>query len=542
MSSIQSYMFFQLKHFSPKASNATIASQSGILISARTASHVLTGLLWGRLADDERIGRKVVLVIGLLASGLAIIGYGFAETFTTAVIWQTLDGLLNGTIPIVRCMTAEIHPDRQYRARALALLPLCANAGTLLGPLIGGFLASRVDDSSFSSLSEYPYAVPNLCVAGIQVIVAICAILGLEDHYFQSPNGSQPEGHVERSEISNSSESSECASSNQHSDEISPLLINRPNGPRSLEEPVPPGAPSALPLCRMWTSNVLSTMIAQFIISGHLGTFSSLWAIFLSTPVVATQYQHPPLWFSGGLGLSPKFVGVAMSSLGFAGIILQIVVYPPLRDRTGTIRLWRTALYLFPVVYVLAPFCALVASSMSTEEKESPSSGSVWIALLSITILYVLGRTGVVPATSLLINDCAPHPSVRGTVHATGTIVSNLSRTWLLGCCWVSYIILHCKSTCERREEWRPELVELRGSSSTKFKDQTHAPLARRDRDRIPFSQFRDFISIYFSSIRNTSLIRTIVKANLKCVSPVHSEHFQLKPHDYQNNFAKDSH
>ena len=33
------------------------------------------------------------------------------------------------------------------------------------------------------------------------------------------------------------------------------------------------------------------------------------------------------------------------------------------------------------------------------------------------------------PATTLLINDCTPHPSVRGTIHTTGTVVGNFSRS-----------------------------------------------------------------------------------------------------------------
>lgn len=41
----------------------------------------------------------------------------------------------------------------------------------------------------------------------------------------------------------------------------------------------------------------------------------------------------------------------------------------------------------------------------------------------------MIGRTGVTPATTLLINDCTPHPSVRGTIHTAGTVIGNLSRS-----------------------------------------------------------------------------------------------------------------
>lgn len=61
-------MFYQLKWFDPTASNATIASQAGIILGVKTAAQVVTGMLWGRLADSEWGGRKAVLLLGLLSS------------------------------------------------------------------------------------------------------------------------------------------------------------------------------------------------------------------------------------------------------------------------------------------------------------------------------------------------------------------------------------------------------------------------------------------------------------------------------------------
>ncbi len=61
----QSYMFYQLKFFDPSLSDAAISAQAGFLISAKTAGQVCSGLFWGRLADSEYGGRKVVLFIGL---------------------------------------------------------------------------------------------------------------------------------------------------------------------------------------------------------------------------------------------------------------------------------------------------------------------------------------------------------------------------------------------------------------------------------------------------------------------------------------------
>lgn len=63
-------MFFQLKSFDPSASDSTISTQAGIIIGAKTAAMCCTGMLWGRAADSEWGGRKLVLLIGLLSSGI----------------------------------------------------------------------------------------------------------------------------------------------------------------------------------------------------------------------------------------------------------------------------------------------------------------------------------------------------------------------------------------------------------------------------------------------------------------------------------------
>ncbi|TVY92986.1 putative membrane protein [Lachnellula willkommii] len=167
-------------------------------------------------------------------------------------------------------------------------------------------------------------------------------------------------------------------------------------------------------------------MLAHFIISGHLATFTNLWAIFLSTPAGNPENQRPPFRFNGGAGMHPRQVGLAMSCLGAIGVILQMLIYPRLNDRWGTVQIWRKALFVFPIVYVLAPFISLVASAKINEGK----TVLTWFAMGFILLLFVAGRTGVTPATTLLINDCTPHPSVRGTIHTAGTTIGNISRSF----------------------------------------------------------------------------------------------------------------
>lgn len=51
-----------------------------------------------------------MLIIGLLSTAVAMLGYGFSESFAAAITWQIIDGALNSTVPMVRCITAELNP------------------------------------------------------------------------------------------------------------------------------------------------------------------------------------------------------------------------------------------------------------------------------------------------------------------------------------------------------------------------------------------------------------------------------------------------
>lgn len=315
--------------------------------------------------------------------------------------------------------------DIRHRTRALVLLPLFANAGMLLGPLIGGMFAGTVLNKS---LHSFPYALPNLIAAALYASAATGAMIWLEETRVGHQQSQPGLGQLIRSRIhgivTNSRSHRYTALGNNEDAADSPTGVE--SAPALLQQETQPQTRhSPLRFWDIWTFNVICTMLAHFIITGHLGTFSSLWAIFLSTPTGKAEDQHLPFRFIGGLGLRPLDVGVSMSFLGAIGVVLQAMVYPSLNDRYGTIKIWRYALCIFPIVYLIAPFPSLAASSSHSDK----TTVGTWISMGFVMLLFMIGRTGVTPATTLLINDCTPHPSVRATIHTTGTVIGNLSRS-----------------------------------------------------------------------------------------------------------------
>lgn len=96
--SLQSYMFYQLKSFKnadgSTPSDSTVASQAGLLAAAFTGAQFMTAIMWGRLADWEGLGRKRVILIGLLGTAVGSLGFGFSESFAVAIFWRFVGGML----------------------------------------------------------------------------------------------------------------------------------------------------------------------------------------------------------------------------------------------------------------------------------------------------------------------------------------------------------------------------------------------------------------------------------------------------------------
>lgn len=179
--------------------------------------------------------------------------------------------------------------------------------------------------------------------------------------------------------------------------------------------------------------------MANFLLTFHLGSFNSLWFVFLSTPVYDPSKprspEHPedaptrqlPFVFTGGLGLRPREVGVGMAILGVIGICMQLGIYPRLSARLGTVRSWRLFMTGFPLTYFLMPYLSLVPSA--SPPPHAKDGILVWGAIVCLLFFHVVGRTFTLPAQTILVNNCTPHPSVLGTIHGIGQSVSSFARS-----------------------------------------------------------------------------------------------------------------
>jgi len=76
---------------------------------------------WGRLSD--RVGRRPVIMTGLLGLTLSMISFGMSKSFIGLIVSRALAGALNGNTGVLKTIIAEI-TDETNIAKAYSYMPI----------------------------------------------------------------------------------------------------------------------------------------------------------------------------------------------------------------------------------------------------------------------------------------------------------------------------------------------------------------------------------------------------------------------------------
>jgi MFS family permease len=120
---------------------SAIVQWSGVAFGATFFGTAITAPLWGRLAD--RYGRKPMLIRAAVGMAIAMSMIGLARNLTQLVVFRLLAGLIGGYASASIVMVGTQVP-RERSGWALGVLSTGALAGSLVGPLVGGFLSTWV--------------------------------------------------------------------------------------------------------------------------------------------------------------------------------------------------------------------------------------------------------------------------------------------------------------------------------------------------------------------------------------------------------------
>jgi len=116
-------------------------TQVGLIFGLFAISSFIGSMIGGALTD--RWGRKSILLFGLSMSGLSSVLMGVIDVLPLFMVVTLVVGILSDVAgPAYQSLVADLLPEEK-RAQGFGILRVVANLAVTIGPLIGGFLASR---------------------------------------------------------------------------------------------------------------------------------------------------------------------------------------------------------------------------------------------------------------------------------------------------------------------------------------------------------------------------------------------------------------
>ncbi len=114
--------------------------EMGLLASVYAAMQLVCAPFWGTLSD--RVGRKPVLLIGVLGYAITMFIFGLATRFWMLFVARTFSGVLSSAaMPTAMAYLSDNLPEKE-RPGAMGKLGAAVGLGVVLGPLLGGFLST----------------------------------------------------------------------------------------------------------------------------------------------------------------------------------------------------------------------------------------------------------------------------------------------------------------------------------------------------------------------------------------------------------------
>ncbi|EPQ61255.1 MFS multidrug-resistance DHA1 sub-family [Gloeophyllum trabeum ATCC 11539] len=354
---------------------------AGAIMSAFYVTETLFVFFWGRLSD--RLGRRPVVLTGILGSGVTMVMFGLMRTFVGLLLSRGLSGAVNGNIGVLKSMIAEM-TDETNQARAWSLAPVVFASGATLAPIIGGGLAHPAERfsrlfGSWDFFKAYPYFLPCFVASIFPFSAFVVSALFLKETL---PTRDHP-----RKAAANTSGSSEPDSDQAEPSASTPLL-------QKSDKPKPP------PIRSILTTRVQIAILNYGTISLLSIMYSFMQPLFLSTPLG-----------KGGLGLSSAAIGWILGACGLWNGLFQGLFFPALHRRLGTKKLFMISVCTYIPLFVLWPLMTIL------------SSRTGFITLV-VKLLLASSRG----CSHIFITSAAPTRSSLGATTGLGQTVASFMR------------------------------------------------------------------------------------------------------------------
>ncbi len=335
------FLTYLVEDLTPANQTANIGLWVGLLMTSYSAAQFLFAPFWGSLSD--RIGRRPVLMVGLIGNTVFFTMFGLANTLIIAFIARFLAGVFNGNIAVARAYIGDVSTPKQLATR-MGIIGAAFGLGFTFGPFIGGELsnpAARWDLFQNTIFDTHPYLLPCLVASVLSIFSLLVAFRSLPE--------------------------------------------SLPVEARTQRDPQP-WLKSMTKIMRNSASMLKANNVSLVIWVTMLFTFG--FTIMHAVFILYTEMNVA----NGGLGFSESDNGRAFAMIGITGILTQGLLIGPLSRRFGSRRLIPFASALTGLGLVLVPYT---------------QAGSAWTHILVVAVLIAVGNGIFQPSSSSFLTRIA---------------------------------------------------------------------------------------------------------------------------------------
>ncbi|KAF8442386.1 MFS general substrate transporter [Boletus edulis BED1] len=358
-----------------------IGYYAGLIESLFFVTQALTTWQWSLLSDF--VGRRPVILLGLLGLSVSNFAFGLSQTLGTLIIRhgctsRCIAGVLNGNVGVMKSMLGDL-TDHTNMAKVFTLVPPIFCIGTTIAPLYGGALAKPQERWPHIFRDEfwatYPYFLPCF-VSGCFTLLTffVCAIFMKESLPSKNP---ESEMHTAR-----------YSSDNPHTNDIRPVRM--------------------------------LTLLKSYSVMIPIANYGTLALVEIGFLVLLPLFYSSPIEI-GGLGFPPPIIGTFLAIFGIVDGIVQALVAAKLVELIGAKRVFCWAvLWFYPLILLFPIMSAFVTA-------QGGVGPIIWI-LLVLQLLFMVLMDLSYSVIFIFVTRAAPGKQSLGSVNGLSQSLTSIAR------------------------------------------------------------------------------------------------------------------
>lgn len=150
--------------------------------------------------------------------------------------------------------------------------------------------------------------------------------------------------------------------------------------------------------------------------SSHTISLEQLLPILMSRPESTGESRNLPFYFKGGFQLSTQTNGLILGLQGILQMVAQLVIFPWITKKLGSLRTFYLTIALYPFLYILAPYLALLPKHLRIP------------GIMLILGWKVMAQAMSYPSLAILLANASPSKKVLGTLNGAAMASASVMR------------------------------------------------------------------------------------------------------------------